>query len=211
VPRTTATTSAALASALAALVAVTACGPVHTGAAATVGHTRISVAQVQAATKANQAAGGTSGTPADDERAALSTLIRDDLLVDAAATKNVSVSEGDVQDFLAKLRGANGTDEQTAANNNIPFSSLHEVAYQGLLVDKLEQAVAPGQTDATALQTALTNYLVALSKQRGVKVSPRYGAWDPDPTKFEVVADDAFSTPFKGSVALQSPIASPAS
>jgi hypothetical protein len=208
VPRITATTSRAVVSALAALVAVTACGPVHSGAAATVGHTRISVAQVRAATKASLAGGGPGAAPAADspdaERAALTTLIRDDLLVDAAASRKVTVSEGDVQDFLSTLRQTNGSDENTAKNNNIPFSSLHQVAYEGLLVDKLEKSVAPGQTDQTALQTALTNYLVALAKQRGVTVSPRYGAFNPDPHTFGVVAADGFSTPFKSPIAVPS-------
>lgn len=200
-PRTT-----AVASALAALVAVTACGPVHTGAAATVGHTRISVAQVQAATKATLAASDPSAAPAADspdaERASLTTLIRNDILIDAAAAKKVTVSEGDVQDLLTKLRTTNGSDENTAKNNNIPLSSLHQVAYQGLLVNKLEASVAAGQTDPTAQQTALTNYLVTLAKQRGVTVSPRYGTWDP--AQFGVVAADGFSTPFKGPIAVQS-------
>ena len=203
-PRTT----AAVASALAALVAVTACGPVHTGAAATVGHTRISVAQVRAATKASLAAAGTSDAPQADspdfERASLTTLIRNHLLADAAAAKKVTVSEGDVQDFLAKLRTTNGSDENTAKNNNIPLSSLHQVAYQGLLVDKLEASVAPGQTDPTVLSKALTNYLVTLAKQRGVTVSPRYGAWDPDPAQFGVVAADGFSTAVKAPIAVPS-------
>jgi len=206
VPRIT-----AVASALAALVAVTACGPVHTGAAATVGHTRISVAQVRAATKASLAASDSGADSPDAERTSLTTLIRDDILGDAAAAKKVTVSEGDVQDFLANLRKTNGSDENTAKNNNIPFSSLHQVAYEGLLVSKLEKSVAPGQTDPTALSTALTTYLVALAKERGVTVSPRYGAWDPDPTKFGVVAADGFSTAGKAPIAVQSPIAAPAS
>ena len=199
--------SVAAAAAVAALAAVTACGPVHSGAAATVGHTRISVAQVQAATKASLAASGANGGPTADspdaERTALTTLIRTDVLNAAAVVKKVTVSEGDVQDFLAKLRGTNGTDEDTAKNNNIPFASLHQLAYQGLLVQKLEQSVAPGQTDATAMQTALSNYLIALAKQRGVTISPRYGTWDP--AQFGVVAADGFST------AVKSPIAVPSS
>ena len=214
-PRTTATASAALVSALAALVAMTACGPVHTGAAATIGHTRISVAQVQAATKATLADSGSGAAPAADspdaERASLTTLIRNHLLADAAAAKQVTVSEGDVQDLLANLRKSSGSDENTAKNNNIPLASLHQVAYQGLLVNKLEAAVAPGQTDSTALSTALTNYLVTLAKQRGVTVSPRYGAWDPDPAQFGVVAADGFSTAGTAPIAVQSPIAAPAS
>lgn len=192
-----------------------ACSPVHPGAAATVGHTRISVAQVRAATKVSLAAQDLSAAPAPDspdaERAALTTLIRNHLLADAAAAKQVTVSEGDVQDLLANLRKSTGSDENTAKNNNIPLASLHQVAYQGLLVNKLEAAVAPGQTDSTALSTALTNYLLTLAKQGGVTVSPRYGAWDPDPAQFGVVAADGFSTAGKAPIAVQSPIAAPAS
>jgi len=141
---------------------------------------------------------------ASGERASLTTLIRNNLLADAAAAKQITVSEGDVQDLLANLRKSTGSDENTAKNNNIPLASLHQVAYQGLLVNKLEAVVAPGQTDSTALSTALTNYLVTLAKQRGVTVSPRYGAWDPDPAQFGVVAADGFSTAVKAPIAVPS-------
>jgi hypothetical protein len=204
VPRT-----AAVASALAALVAVTACGPVHTGAAATVGHTRISVAQVRAATKASLAASGTSADTPEAERAALNTLISNDMLSDAAAAKNVTVSEGDVQDLLVRLRAAYGSDEGAAAQLGVPVASLHDFLHQGLFKYRVEQSVAPGQTDPTALLAALTNYEITLAKQRGVTVSPRYGAWDP--AQLGVVAANGFSTPFKAPIAVQSPIAAPAS
>ena len=105
-------------------------------------------------------------------------------------------------DVLWAPRLAYGSDDQTAQHFGIPISSLHETAYRIVLAGKLEAALAPGQTDPNAQQAALSDYLVALSKQEGISVSPRYGVWD---LAKGVIVSDGFSTPFQGPIPVASP------
>jgi hypothetical protein len=184
--------------ALAALaLAVAACSPVHAGAAATVGNTRVSVTALNTAVAlAVQTPDATTGQLPDRTSAVLSSLtliIRDDLIADAAKAKGVTVTEAEIQAFLAKERTTNGTDEGTAKANGIPLAGLHAAVYQALLLNKLITTVSPGVTDQTAQSAALTTYLGKIATQEGVSVNPRYGAWEP--TGFDVVSSDAFASP----------------
>ena len=173
---------------------LSACGPMHPGAAATVGSTRISVADLNAAV-AHDTASAPATTPAARTSAvqsSLTTIIRDDLIADAATAKGVTVSEADIQALLAQQRQTNGSDEATAKANNIPFADLHQVVYQDLLLNKLIALVGKGQADQTAQQKALTDYLAKVALQQGVSINPRYGTWQAD--TFAVVSSDAFSS-----------------
>lgn len=187
-----------------AAMCLVACSPMHTGAAATVGSTRISVAELNAAVQHDLAGtDATSSAPPARTTAAvqlsLTTLIDDELLVDAAKVKGVTVSETDIQSVLATQRKTNGTDEATAKANGIPFADLHQVAHQAVLIDKLEAAVGKGSTDRTVLGQLLSIYLVSIAKDQGVSVNPRYGVWQG--ANLKVVDGDAFTS-------LQSPAAS---
>ncbi|HTC68073.1 MAG TPA: hypothetical protein VK662_00770 [Acidothermaceae bacterium] len=192
--------SPALAAGLAAATAVavgclSACGPLHEGAAATVGNTRISVAALNAAvTKA--AAAPASAAPTDRTstvQSSLTALIQGDLIADGAKAKGVTVSESDIQAFLATQRQTNGTDAGTAQANGIPLSDLHQAVYEALLLNKLIAAVSGGSTDQTAQQKDLTDYLGTVAKQEGISVNPRYGVWNV--AQFDVVPGDAFTSP----------------
>jgi SurA N-terminal domain len=174
-----------------------ACIPMHTGAAATVGQTRISVSALNMAVQQSLASANTTSSPGADRTAAvqtsLTTIIRTDLIADAAKAKNVTVTEAEIQDVLATQRQTNGTDENTAKANGIPFANLHQVVYQVVLLDKLEAAVGGGQTDQTVLGQILTKYLGSIAKAQGVSVNPRYGVWQP--ANLAVGAGAAFTTP----------------
>jgi SurA-like protein len=190
--------SPALAVGAAAIVAtvgcLSACGPLHEGAAATVGNTRISVAALNAAV-AKATASPTADAPADRTGAvqsSLTALIQGDLIADGAKQKGVTVSESDIQAFLATQRQTNGTDAGTAQANGIALSDLHQAVYEALLLDKLIAAVSGTKTDQTAEQKALTDYLGTVAKKEGVSVNPRYGAWNA--TQFDVVASDPFAS-----------------
>lgn len=174
-----------------------ACSPMHTGAAATVGSTRISVTDLNAAVQHDLATtDATSSAPLDRTAAAvqasLTTLIDDDLLADAAKAKGITVSETEIQSVLATQRQTNGTDEATAKANGIPFADLHEVVHQAVLINKLETAVGKGATDQTVLGQLLSIYLASIAKEQGVSVSPRYGVWQP--ANLKVVDGDAFTS-----------------
>jgi hypothetical protein len=184
--------------ALAALaLAVAACSPVHAGAAATVGNTRVSVTAlntaVAVAVKTPDASTGQLPDRTTAVQSSLTQIIRDDLIADAAKAKGVTVTEVEIQSFLAQQRQTNGSDAATANANGIPLAGLHAAVYQALLLNKLITAVAPGQTDQTAQSAALTTYLGKIATQEGVSVNPRYGAWQAQ--QFQVVASDAFASP----------------
>jgi hypothetical protein len=182
---------------IALALAVAACSPEHPGAAATVGHTRVSVTALNTAVAvAVQTPDATTGQLPDRSAAVLTSLtqiIRDDLIADAAKAKGITVTEPEIQSLLAQERQTNGTDAATAKANGIPLSGLHTAVYQALLLNKLVTAVAPGVTDQNAQSAALTTYLGKIAKQEGISVNPRYGAWQSD--QFEVVASDAFASP----------------
>ncbi len=184
--------------ALAALaLAVAACSPPHPGAAATVGNTRISVTAlndaVAVAVKTPDATTGQLPTRSAAVLSSLTQIIRNDLIADAAKAKGVTVTEAQIQSFLAQQRQSTGSDAATAQQNGLPLAGLHEAVYEKLLLDNLLTALAPGVTDQTAQSTALTTYLGKIATQEGVSVNPRYGAYEP--TRFDVVASDAFTSP----------------
>jgi ATP-dependent protease HslVU (ClpYQ) ATPase subunit len=177
-----------------ATVCLSGCGPMHPGAAATVGSTRISVAELNAAV-AHDTAAAPATTPAGRTaavQASLTTIIQKDLITDAAKATGVTVSEAEVQAFLADQRKTNGTDEATAQVNNIPFADLHEVVYLSVLQSKLAAAVAGKVTDKTQQGVLFRDYIAKLALKEGVSINPRYGTWQAD--KFDVVPSNAFSS-----------------
>ena len=174
-------------------ICVVACSPMHTGAAATVGSTRISVAALNAAVKQSlTVSGSTADHTTTDVQASLTSLIDARLLDDAAKAKGVTASETDIQSVLTSQRQTNGTDEATAKANGIPFADLHDVVQRDVLINKLEAVVGNGATDQTAARQALLTYLATISKQLGVSVNPRYGVWKID--KLAVGDGDAFTS-----------------
>jgi hypothetical protein len=183
--------------ALVAGLALAACSPVHAGAAATIGSTRVSVSALNTAVAvAVVTPDVTTGQLPDRPTAVLASLtqiIRDDLIADAAKAKGVTATEAEIQAFLAQARQSTGSDAATAAQAHIPLDALHAAAYENVLINNLAAALAPGVTDQTAQSAALTSYLGKIAKQEGVSVNPRYGAWVP--ANFDVVASNAFTTP----------------
>jgi SurA N-terminal domain len=184
--------AAGVAAVAAIALCVSACGPLHEGAAATVGSTRISVAELNAAAaKSSAKSTGAATDRTTVVQSSLTALIQGDLIADGAKQKGVTVSEADIQSFLETQRQTNGSDAATAQANGIALGDLHQAVYEALLLNKLIAIVGAGQTDQTAQQKALTAYLGKVATSEGVSVNPRYGAWNP--TQFDVVASDAFS------------------
>jgi hypothetical protein len=184
--------------ALAALaLAVAACSPQHPGAAATVGNTRVSVSALNTAVAvAVQTPDASTGQLPDRTTAVLSSLtqlIDEDLLNDGAKAKGVTVTEAEIQGYLADERQTNGSDAATASQFGVPLDRLHAVASQNVLISKLVTTIDPGVTDQNALQTALVAYVIQIAKHEGVSVNPRYGAWVP--AHLSVETSNAFTTP----------------
>jgi hypothetical protein len=195
------------------IVPLAACGPMHPGAAATVGGTRISVAQVHAEVQTQLDVAG-SAAPSQDltalDRSVLSTMILNELITDGAQSKGISVSDADIAALLETNRKTNGSDANTAKVNGIAPSELHQVAYAGLLRQRLFSAVVGTETDQTTQNKLITDFLAGVIQQHPVTVNPRYGTWEP--AKFDVAASNAFSSPIApaGSAAGAAP-ASPTS
>ena len=184
--------------ALAALaLAVAACGPPHPGAAATVGNTRISVTAlndaVAVAVKTPDSSTGQLPTRHDAVLSSLTQLIDVQLIADGAKAKGVTATEVEIQAALAQARKSTGSDEATAAQAKVSIPELHNLVYEFVLRNNLITALAPGETDSTAQNTALSTYIATIAAHEGVSVNPRYGAYDP--AHFQAVASDAFTSP----------------
>src|SRR5579875_76960 len=140
-----------------AALAISACGPAHPGAAATVGDVRITDAQVQKAANVMLQDSGTRAAaqadPAGLRRDVLTRLIKDVLLQRAAASRGVTVSEADVQHELAlaeQQEGSRAQLEAAAASNGIAAADLHDYLYYYLLEQGLATALTKDQMVAVA-------------------------------------------------------------
>ncbi|MFZ1854639.1 MAG: SurA N-terminal domain-containing protein [Candidatus Nanopelagicales bacterium] len=159
--------------------AIAGCGPNLAGAAAVVGSTRITD---QALTQQSDLVTSTLGIEpsAQVNVVLLQRLITQELVAQLAAREGVTVSQGEVESFLQKQyqqAGGQAALEQALLQSGIPSDQIQEAARTTLLVQKLGEKLAPGQ-DSQAQQGAVGIAIIALSKQEGTQVSPRFGSWD---------------------------------
>ena len=168
-------------------LAISACAPVHAGAAATVGNDRISVSQVKAGVDTMLKDQGTKASASSDsdlQRHVLARLITDKLLAAAAKDKGITVTEGDVQTTLSQAVSQTGSKDklnQAAAAQGIAANDLHDYIYYALLQQKLdEQLTKDVKIDYVDLA------VIALSdKATADQVLAQVKA---DPTQFAAVA-----------------------
>lgn len=176
----------AVALAIVAGAALSACGPSQLGAAAIVDDQRVTVAQVQQTLKdvrelrerfAMPTALGADAARLEVERRVL------DLVFERAATDlGIKITPGDV----AKARDAEDRSPEEiarlAAENNVSLTSLDELYRRFTLEQKISERVGklnPGATDQQ-LSAAFAERLVATAKRMQIKINPRYGAFDPN-------------------------------
>ena len=177
-----------LAAAAAATVLLTACNPAQAGAAALVGDIRITESRVNEATSDALAAAATlpdgqadSLEPAAVLRQNVNRLIASELLATIAVEEGIVVTQGEIDALLAQASAGTEPDEfaaQIALQAGVPPEDLESFARDFLIQQKLGQKLAP-TGDANAQQAASRARLVQEADERGVTVSPRYGAWDP--------------------------------
>jgi len=179
---------AVVAAMAAVLVGVSACtGPQQTpvaGAAALVGTTRISDAQLSAQVaellEAGQRSAGTK-----DPFAPRVILSRDIImtLIDIVALENgVSVSQGELDTTLLQYEQdvqGRAAMEEVFLKKLIPPSQIAPWVRANLLAKALSLKLAPDQPIEQA-QATLNAALSETSMRLGTQVSPRYGAWDPN-------------------------------
>lgn len=187
-----------LLTALVAGLTLTACGPVRTGAAAIVGHQRISVATLDSAVtrwhrelprhplaqqivQQSQPRGGQGQQvpfdPSSPQRSALYQLVDMRVWAEVARRQGVSVATGQVDAFLARNGGRPTLDANVLAQG-LPTSYGNDYA-ETLLVrqEMLRRAGSGGVLDQASVQRLL-EYYMQVGRSLGIRVNPRYGSFD---------------------------------
>lgn len=194
----------AVAGALAAAAALTACGPVKMGAAATIGDERITtarlddtVAQWRKEFDANRQAALVQQTeqqrgqqvPFDQDsphRSALYQLVSFKVWDEVAEEQGVTVTQGEIDRLLDGLGGAAAVAPSVLAAD-VPLRYTTDFARTALLQRQLLQRYglvpnAQGQLDPAAQERATrqlaTAYSTAASRLK-ITISPRFGGFDP--------------------------------
>jgi hypothetical protein len=184
------------AAALAAGVAVSACGSVQAGAAATTASQRISaatldaqVANLNAAYQVDKKKIQISLTVAQMPRQVLSWLLRFQVRDRQGQRAGISVTESDVQQALGELAAEVKQSSPTATlqdllvANGIPPDLQPQVgryqAIQTALLAQLDGGKTPtGTAGQQALQTRFDKSQCLASKSLNIKVNPQYGELD---------------------------------
>jgi hypothetical protein len=206
------------AAALAAALALTACGNVQLGAAAVTHTSRIPTATVSAevsnldaAYKADKAKAQLQFPASQMPQQVLSWLIRFRVREQMAARNHLTITRAETQSALAsasaqaKQSGVTLTD--LAVANGIPPDQINElgryVAIQNQLLDRLDGGTLP--TASAALQTLgsrFNTYQCRAAKSMGIRVSPQFGELDysqvsvvPAPAKLAAAPHSASPSP----------------
>jgi hypothetical protein len=206
------------AAALAAALALTACGNVQLGAAAVTHTSRIPTATVSAevsnldaAYKADKAKVQLQFPVAQMPQQVLSWLVRFRVREQMAARNHLTITRADTQSALAsasaqaKQSGVTLTD--LAVANGIPPDQINElgryVAIQNQLLDRLDGGTLP--TASAALQTLgnqFNTYQCRAAKSMGIRVNPQFGQLDysqvtviPAPAKLAAAPHSASPSP----------------
>lgn len=181
----------------AAVLLLTGCGELKAGSAAIVGDQVLTDTQVAAISdEVNtlvDAAETPTALPQDELNQRIVSLWIDEVLTETlAAERQIEVSAGEVDEFLAQFDEAART--QIAAEAGIPPSQLERAAQTALLRDKLAVALAPEGTpdEQTA---ALFNSLIVTAEGLEVSVNPRFGRWDATIPGVQPRLADRLSTP----------------
>ncbi|MFD4753880.1 SurA N-terminal domain-containing protein [Streptomyces sp. NPDC058426] len=185
--------SALSALALAAAPLLSACGgTAHPGAAAVVGNTRITEAQLQHRVgELHDAVRELSSDAQTSERIisgsgslarpTLQGMVRDRVVARAAADKGVTVSRAEVQSARAQLTqqagGEQGLKVEWLTRYGVPPSRLDDALRENIAEQKLYAALGadPSSPDGKA---TVDKTLAATAKKLKVDVNPRYGTWD---------------------------------
>jgi hypothetical protein len=184
--------------ALAGLLLAACGGAVAAGSAAVLGDERIPTSEV-----ADQVAqiNTARGLPADAANAATTASVIQRLvitnLVDQAAQRlDATVSDGAVDAELLQLEASAGGREaldEALLQSDIPPSAASDQVRVSLLVREMGLLLDPNG-DPQTQNTSVFEYVVALSEELDVSISPRFGTWNPDQLALGPLPDD-LSTP----------------
>ncbi len=158
-------------------------GGLSAGSAAVVGDSRITTAAVADQVEQINTA---RGLPVDTVDAALTQstvqrLIITDLVDQAAQQLGAEVTDGAIDAEIIALEqrsGGRAELDQLLLESNIPPSGLESQIRTTLLVQRMGQVLDP-QADPQTQNQLVYEYVVALSEELNVSVSPRFGVWNP--------------------------------
>lgn len=195
-------TVAGAAGILAALAALSGCGPTQLGAAAIVEDDRITVSEVQGALKAVRDLQQRYDLPVDGAATAARNEVRRRIVAmvfeQAAADLGLSVSAGEIAELYSEERSQ--FDDETAylralAERNLTPGALDREYRQALLAQKIGEQLerrSGGQMSDEELQTELGKRLVDTAGAMEIRVNPRYGRFDPNEGLIKPVRFDYF-------------------
>lgn len=175
------------------------------GSAAVVGDTHISTGDVDTQVQEVQQARGTEldrpsqGLVTDTVR----RLVITDLVNQACASKGVSVTQGQVDDYFNQVATGLGGEqamEQLFLDNNVPPSAMKEQVRLSLQLDALGKALVPAGGDADP-KAAAAAFVIDYGNQVGIEVSPRFGTWEPDKLAVGPLPTD-LATPASGDLTI---------
>lgn len=165
------------------VLALTACNPMEPGAAATVGGTRITEAelanQVEAILKAQ-------GRPADAADADLTTstlsrMVTVELVEQASAQAGISITQGEIDTALAGYVAQAGSQQEVEKifiDGGIAPTQIESIIVLNLRAQALGQVLLP-DAEPQAQGAELVRQLGQFSIEQGTTISPRYGSWNP--------------------------------
>jgi hypothetical protein len=182
-----------------AILALTACSSGSAGTAATVGDTRISEQQLAGVVADIQTAKGLPVDQADPSvvQQTLNRLVIMQLINDLVAKQGLQITQGQIDAMMANFEqqaGSHDALEKSFTDQNIPPSMLNDVIRLQVQAQQLGIALDPSGTTDTQGK-ALFTAVQKLSKDEGVDVSPRYGAWDAEQFSIGVAPDDLAQPP----------------
>ena len=192
----------AAATAAVAVLALSACGSAPAGAAATIGDSRISdadlTAQVQEILEAK-------GQPADSPDASLvqqtlGRMITVELLDTLAAREGVEVTQGQIDEEYANYSAQVGGDEalqELFLQENVAPSQLESIIRLQIQAQLVGLALAP-EGSADEQGTAVFEAASLLSEELDTTIAPRFGTWDPATLSLGPTPEDLAAPPALG-------------
>ena len=177
-----------------ATIALAACGTPTPGAAAVVGDSRISEADLTTQVQAVLAAQGKALDSTDPEltSSTLDRLVKAELVDLLAHEAGITITQGQIDAELqayATQAGGQSEVERIFLEQGIAPSQIPAVVVLNLQANALGAALAPS-ADQQAQGQALVQAITILSQAIKTEVSPRYGTWDAASLQVGAVPDD---------------------
>jgi len=165
------------------VLALTACNPMEPGAAATVGGTRITEAELANQVEAILKAQGRplDAADADLTTSTLSRMVTVELVEQASAQAGISITQGEIDTALAGYVAQAGSQQEVEKifiDGGIAPAQIESIIVLNLRAQALGQVLLP-DAEPQAQGAELVRQLGQFSIEQGTTISPRYGSWNP--------------------------------